>query len=649
MGVTDETKGEALVLSQRGRRRSRTDCATSFAKPACPTCGFQESLPRRIDPGPGLRQTRSRKMQGARGNNDAAGTMTNLFHSIGQPRGAIINESACSVASRAFACSDLKTRTGGGFCSRLESYQPFRSAHHFVGRSAQDRLDGDGGVFSVAGPRSLSASGRCFSGGSRSRRSQDDSHGDRTAARTAASSEFFRKAVFATALDPARRRTTSAGRIDARAHRRVPILPCVIVGSDRSLRQEKLVAACAARRSGSPSAIRSTHSPIWKKPPRASASSANWPPHSKVSTRNCAKVSAHGRTISRTRRGSGWTARRRGCRGSGAAAALAFSTLRARSPRRTSIRLCCSLDESAASRAIACMRRSREEMERYVVRVREAHGAGILRRTATTRSCEHNRVQTARLSRGAARSKRNFRSNKPRARISFHAHDGWSAPTVFMLHALMSAAHIGYRRWAAHFNELGWNACFVHLPYHYSRVPRGYWNGELAITADLVRNAEGLRQGVIEVRQLMAALREHGCREFGILGTSYGGWIGALLADGRTRFSFRRFNGADRECRACDLAQSWSRFHATRTATGENRAVFGGAPFSSQLARCTTNRWAAPDRVLFVAGDFDSIARPDDIEAIHQKWRGSELLRVPQGHFGYRMMRDTIAHLKKRH
>ena len=31
-----------------------------------------------------------------------------------------------------------------------------------------------------------------------------------------------------------------------------------------------------------------------------------------------------------------------------------------------------------------------------------------------------------------------------------------------------------------------------------------------------------------------------------------------------------------------------------------------------------------------------------------EKWRGSELLRVRQGHFGYRMLRDTIARLKER-
>ena len=48
------------------------------------------------------------------------------------------------------------------------------------------------------------------------------------------------------------------------------------------------------------------------------------------------------------------------------------------------------------------------------------------------------------------------------------------------------------------------------------------------------------------------------------------------------------------------------------------------------------------------AGDFDLIARPTDIEAIQKKWHGSELLRVRQGHFGYRMMRETIARLEER-
>src|SRR5207247_10196657 len=113
-----------------------------------------------------------------------------------------------------------------------------------------------------------------------------------------------------------------------------------------------------------------------------------------------------------------------------------------------------------------------------------------------------------------------------------------TAPTVFLLHSLMSTKPIGYRRCARRFNELGWSACLLHLPYHFSRVPRGYWNGELAITPDLIRNAEGLRQGVIELRQIMESLRGHGCREFGVLATSYVGWIGALLTLVESNFRF---------------------------------------------------------------------------------------------------------------
>jgi pimeloyl-ACP methyl ester carboxylesterase len=224
---------------------------------------------------------------------------------------------------------------------------------------------------------------------------------------------------------------------------------------------------------------------------------------------------------------------------------------------------------------------------------------------------------------------------------------GKTAPTVIMLHALMSATHIGYRRWAARFNELGWNACFVHLPYHYSRVPPGHWNGELAITADLIRNAEGLRQGVIELRQLIGALREHGCSEFGILGTSYGGWIGALLAMVERDLRFVALMAPIVNVEHAIWQNPGSAFmrRELRRAKIPPELVARHFHLSSPLHNLPV---CDPTRVLFVSGDFDLIARPADIDAIRQKWRGSELLRVPQGHFGYRMMRDTVARLKER-
>jgi 1-acyl-sn-glycerol-3-phosphate acyltransferase len=240
----------------------------------------------------------------------------------------------------------------------------------------------------------------------------------------------------------------------------------------------------------------------------------------------------------------------------------------------------------------------------------------------------------------------NFPANNIARADFFHCARGWSAPTVFMLHALLSASHIGYRRWAARFNELGWNACFLHLPYHYSRVPRGYWNGELAITADLIRNAEGLRQGVIEVRQLMAALRERGCNDFGVLGTSYGGWIGALLAMVERDFRFVALMAPIVNVEHAIWEGPGTRFmrRELRRAQIEPSLVARHFHLSSPMHNqplCDGNR------ILFVAGEFDSIARATDLEAIQQKWRGSELIRVRQGHFGYRMLRETIAHLKE--
>ncbi len=124
-----------------------------------------------------------------------------------------------------------------------------------------------------------------------------------------------------------------------------------------------------------------------------------------------------------------------------------------------------------------------------------------------------------------------------RARI-FLTEQGFRAPTVIFLHALMSANDGGYRRIAASLNRRGWNAALMHLPYHYSRVPRGPFNGALALTSNLAQNAETLRQAVMEVRQLMEYLRRNGCPDFGMIATSYGGWVGALVSFLEREFRF---------------------------------------------------------------------------------------------------------------
>jgi 1-acyl-sn-glycerol-3-phosphate acyltransferase len=289
--------------------------------------------------------------------------------------------------------------------------------------------------------------------------------------------------------------------------------------------------------------------------------------------------------------------------------------------------------------------RSRDEMERYVTECEKltAHDFYAVPRNGGAAT----EIGNGEMVTWPSPIITKFPANNIARADFFRCKRGWSAPTVLMLHALMSATHIGYRRWAAHFNGLGWNACFVHLPYHYSRAPRGYWNGELAITADLIRNAEGLRQGVIEVRQLIAALRDRGCHEFGVLGTSYGGWIGALLAMVEQDFRFVALMAPIVNVEHAIWESPGTHFmrRELRRANIEPSLVARHFHLSSPMHNqplCTG------DRVLFVAGEFDSIARPADLETIQQKWSGSELLRVRQGHFGYRMFRETITRLKER-
>ena len=221
---------------------------------------------------------------------------------------------------------------------------------------------------------------------------------------------------------------------------------------------------------------------------------------------------------------------------------------------------------------------------------------------------------------------------------------GWSAPTVIFLHALMSTSDGGYREWARKFNAQGWNACFVHLPFHYSRRPKGYFNGELAISADLVQTAEGLRQGVVELRQLMAMLRLQGCREFGLWASSYGGWIGSLLMAVEEDFRFAALMepivNMEHAIWVCPAAKALRR---ELSRVGIDHSLVQRHFHLTSPMDCLPLGGAG--RTTFVSGDYDQIALKEDIQEIHRRWSGSELLHVAQGHFGLRMMPRMFAEL----
>ena len=161
-----------------------------------------------------------------------------------------------------------------------------------------------------------------------------------------------------------------------------------------------------------------------------------------------------------------------------------------------------------------------------------------------------------------------------------------------MLHALMSASDRGYRRWAAVFNA-------------------------------------------------------RGCGEFGLWTSSYGGWIGALLLSVGSDFRWAALMEP-----IADVGHAiWN--SPTGTAMRrELRRTEIGPGLLARLFPLVSPSHAAPlcenGRVIFCAGEYDRIARAGDIARLHEKWRGSELLHVAQGHFGYRMMPAVWSRLGER-
>jgi pimeloyl-ACP methyl ester carboxylesterase len=219
----------------------------------------------------------------------------------------------------------------------------------------------------------------------------------------------------------------------------------------------------------------------------------------------------------------------------------------------------------------------------------------------------------------------------------FLCRQGWSAPTLIFLHSLMSAHDFGYRRIARRLNRGGWNAALVHLPYHYSRVPRGYANGALALTSNLPRNGETIRQAVREVRQLLALFRTRGCAQFGLIGTSFGGWIGALVSFLEKDISFLTLLQP-----VVDVENAIWESPATKVIRAQLNKAGIPVGITRRHAHLTSPKnghpLCDPRRVLLVGGSFDSIVPLGILRNLQDAWPGSRLIEVNQGHFGYSAM-----------
>ncbi|MDZ4742244.1 MAG: alpha/beta hydrolase family protein [Verrucomicrobiota bacterium] len=212
----------------------------------------------------------------------------------------------------------------------------------------------------------------------------------------------------------------------------------------------------------------------------------------------------------------------------------------------------------------------------------------------------------------------------------------WSeAPVMIFMHGFMSASDTGYHIWCKLMNKRGINAIFLHLPYHYSRRPKNFVSGELAISADLTRLAEGIRQSVKELRLLISDLKTLGTPKIGLFGMSYGGWIGALTTRVDTNVNLLTMVEPIVDISHVmweSLAARTMRRQLQKKGVGEeslSRLFSLVCPFEGQ-ANCPG------ENILMLAGSYDQIAPPHHVKRLAQYW-GAHYREYAQAHCGYKL------------
>jgi len=94
------------------------------------------------------------------------------------------------------------------------------------------------------------------------------------------------------------------------------------------------------------------------------------------------------------------------------------------------------------------------------------------------------------------------------------------------------------------FNMLGISALRVSMPYHDVRRPAGLTRADYAVSANIGRTVDSVRQGIADIRSCLDWLQLRGYTRLGIVGTSLGSCYAFIAAAHDPRISVNVFNHA---------------------------------------------------------------------------------------------------------
>ncbi len=185
--------------------------------------------------------------------------------------------------------------------------------------------------------------------------------------------------------------------------------------------------------------------------------------------------------------------------------------------------------------------------------------------------------------------------------------------------------------------RLGITAVRHCLPYHEKRAPDGMVRADLLVSPNIGRTLQGIRQAVLELRQIVEHLYREGYRHVGVVGTSVGSCIAYLAFTHDPRIQVGVFNHVS----ALFADVVWKGL-ATRHV---RRGLEGRISFAD-LRRC----WAPisplhhvfrlkndPRPHLLITAKYDLTFLPHLTEQVFQEYRrhglNPDVARLPCGHY----------------
>ena len=218
-------------------------------------------------------------------------------------------------------------------------------------------------------------------------------------------------------------------------------------------------------------------------------------------------------------------------------------------------------------------------------------------------------------------------NNVVHGRLYRCAHAWREKPVIVLLHGggNFPGHQPRFQLLARRCHRAGFNVATLELPYHFQRRIRRLE------AFDHLRTAEAFAQAVAEIRALTGWLLGQGCPSVALFGVSLGGWFAGLTATRDPRFSAIvmvvpavRLNY--RVARGQRIL--WPPVRKALKKYQTAHEALDKTPMNLTLSQPVIPR----ENILLVQGRYDLFVEKEHTEELWQKWKGSELWRLPQGH-----------------